>query len=138
MRVPLGIAGVLLLTATPLAAQTSGAIAGRVRDALTGEAVRAALIRVDGGRQGAATDTVGAYRVREVRAVYSADRTAIRNDRAAIRADSADATKLAADQAQLAVDQAKLTADLAPLKIKLQSKREGAVAGEHSESLHLA
>ena len=68
MRVSLGIAGVLLIVAAPLAAQTSGAIAGRVRDALTGEAVRAALIRVDGGRQGAATDTVGAFRVREVRA----------------------------------------------------------------------
>ena len=68
MRVWLGIAGALCIVAPPLAAQTSGAIAGRVRDALTGEAVRAALIRVDGGRQGAATDTVGAFRVREVRA----------------------------------------------------------------------
>jgi len=63
----LRLAGALLVVAAPLTAQTGGAIAGRVRDALTGEPVRAALVSVDGGRQGAATDTGGAYRVREVR-----------------------------------------------------------------------
>ncbi|PYO37927.1 MAG: hypothetical protein DMD29_14535, partial [Gemmatimonadetes bacterium] len=63
----LRLAGALLAAAAPLAAQTGGAIAGRVKDALTGEPIRAALVSVDGGRQGAATDSGGAYRVREVR-----------------------------------------------------------------------
>ena len=63
----LRLAGALLTAAAPLAAQTGGAISGRVTDALTGEAVRAALVSVDGGRQGAATDSGGVYRVREVR-----------------------------------------------------------------------
>ena len=63
----LRLAGALLATAAPLGAQTGGAISGRVTDALTGEPVRAALVSVDGGRQGAATDSGGAYRVREVR-----------------------------------------------------------------------
>ena len=67
MSASLRLAGALLVVAAPLAAQTGGAIAGRVRDALTGGPVRAALVSVDGGRQGAATDTGGAYRVREVR-----------------------------------------------------------------------
>ncbi len=59
--------GALLAAAVPGSAQTGGAIAGYIRDALTGEPVRAALVSVDGGRQGAAADTGGAYRVREVR-----------------------------------------------------------------------
>jgi hypothetical protein len=50
-----------------LTAQTSGAIAGRVRDAVSGGSIAAAVISVDGGRQGAGTDTSGAFRVREVR-----------------------------------------------------------------------
>jgi len=53
--------------APPLAGQTSGAIGGRVRDAVTGNGIAAAVIAVDGGRAGAGTDTSGAFRVREVR-----------------------------------------------------------------------
>jgi hypothetical protein len=63
------VAAVLLVigAAPSLAAQTGGAIAGRVRDAVTGRGLHAVTILVDGGRQGAATDTSGAFRVREVR-----------------------------------------------------------------------
>jgi hypothetical protein len=58
----------LLLAATaPLAAQTSGAIGGRVRDAVGGRGIGGAVISVDRGRAGAGTDTSGAFRVREVR-----------------------------------------------------------------------
>jgi hypothetical protein len=56
-----------LLCGSPAAAQTSGAIAGRVRDATTGQGIGSAVVAVDGGRQGAATDTAGFFRVREVR-----------------------------------------------------------------------
>jgi hypothetical protein len=57
---------VLLGLAAPLAAQTSGAIAGHVRDAVSGRPVPTARVVVD-GRQTALADTAGAYRVREVR-----------------------------------------------------------------------
>lgn len=54
------------LAALPLAAQTSGAIAGHVRDAVSGRPVANARVVVD-GRQSSLVDTLGAYRVREVR-----------------------------------------------------------------------
>ena len=59
--------GAILLCVGSLAAQTGGAIAGRVHDATSSLSIAGALIAVDGGRQGAATDTGGFYRVREVR-----------------------------------------------------------------------
>ncbi len=63
----LAIALLTTLGAAPLAAQTGGAIAGRVRDAVSGRGIAGATIAVDGGRQGAGTDTGGFFRVREVR-----------------------------------------------------------------------
>src|SRR5262252_702531 len=57
----------LLFAARALPAQTGGAIAGRVHDATSSLSIAGAMISVDGGRQGAATDTGGFYRVREVR-----------------------------------------------------------------------
>jgi hypothetical protein len=62
-----GAALILAVAASPAAGQTGGAIAGRVRDATSGLSVAGAVISVDGGRQGAGTDTGGFYRVREVR-----------------------------------------------------------------------
>ncbi len=58
---------VLALVAVRAAAQTGGAIAGQVKDAVSGRSIAAVTITVDGGRQGASTDTGGFYRVREVR-----------------------------------------------------------------------
>ncbi|HKE90747.1 MAG TPA: hypothetical protein VKB45_10440, partial [Gemmatimonadales bacterium] len=66
-RVAGAILSVLISTMGSLAAQTGGAIAGRVHDATSSLSIAGALISVDGGRQGAATDTGGFYRVREVR-----------------------------------------------------------------------
>ena len=51
-----------------LHAQGTGAIAGRVRDASTNQSLHGVTVSVDGGRQGASTDSSGSYRVREVRA----------------------------------------------------------------------
>ena len=58
-----------LAAASPVAAQTNGAIAGHVRDAATGAPLMLARVVVDDGRLGggAVTDTGGAYRIREVR-----------------------------------------------------------------------
>ncbi len=64
---PIAIVLLTALVGAPLAAQTGGAIAGRVRDAVTGQGIAGATIAVDGGRQGGGTDTSGNFRVREVR-----------------------------------------------------------------------
>ncbi|HJQ64819.1 MAG TPA: TonB-dependent receptor, partial [Gemmatimonadales bacterium] len=61
------VALIALLAGGRLGAQTGGAIAGQVKDVLTGRGIAAVTIAVDGGRQGASTDTAGYYRVREVR-----------------------------------------------------------------------
>jgi TonB-dependent receptor-like protein/carboxypeptidase family protein len=67
MRRTARVAALLVTLAGPLAGQTGGAIAGRVRDGTSGQSIGGATISVDGGRQGAATDTGGYFRVREVR-----------------------------------------------------------------------
>ncbi len=53
--------------AGPLAAQVNGAITGRVVDGATGTPISGAQVRILGTGQGAATDTGGRFRVREVR-----------------------------------------------------------------------
>ena len=53
--------------AAPLAAQATGAIAGRVRDS-TGAPLPFVRVTVGIGRQGAETDTLGNYRIREIQA----------------------------------------------------------------------
>lgn len=67
-----GACGLILLllmggAAPALAAQVNGAITGRVTDAATGRALSGAQVRILGTGQGAATDTGGRFRVREVR-----------------------------------------------------------------------
>jgi hypothetical protein len=65
-RVVLGVAIALASGASMAGAQSSGAIAGRVTE-VSGQGIAGATISVDGGRQGASTDTAGYYRVRVVR-----------------------------------------------------------------------
>ncbi|HET7602848.1 MAG TPA: carboxypeptidase-like regulatory domain-containing protein, partial [Gemmatimonadales bacterium] len=64
---------VMLLTATaPAAAQSAGAVAGRITDSASGLPVKGALVTLDEGRRGGVTDSAGLYRIREVRAgVYT-------------------------------------------------------------------
>jgi hypothetical protein len=59
-------AGFVLACAAPAAAQTEGAIAGRVREATANRALAGVQVLVD-ERIGAVTDTAGLYRVRAVR-----------------------------------------------------------------------
>ncbi len=63
---PIGVALAAALGAWPLAAQTSGAIAGHVREAGTGAPLHGAQVSVD-RRLAAVTDSTGAYLVRGVR-----------------------------------------------------------------------
>ncbi|HET7042988.1 MAG TPA: TonB-dependent receptor, partial [Gemmatimonadales bacterium] len=49
-----------------LAAQVNGAIAGRIVDAVTGNGIPGVLVRIQGSAQGAATDSGGRFRIREV------------------------------------------------------------------------
>ncbi len=51
-----------------LAAQTTGAVAGHVRDAATGQPIPLAIVDVDGRAPTATADTSGAYRIRGVQA----------------------------------------------------------------------
>ena len=56
----------------PLAAQASGAIAGRITDASSEAPLAGAVVTIAGGRRGNVSDTSGTYRIREVRSgVYS-------------------------------------------------------------------
>ena len=62
------LAGAALLAwAAPLAAQSTGAIAGVVTDAQTGRGLANVTVTVEGGRRGAVSDSAGRYRIREVR-----------------------------------------------------------------------
>ncbi len=61
------LAFVLVAGAAPLAGQATGAIAGRVRDS-SGAPLPFARVVVGNGRQGAETDSLGNYRIREVQA----------------------------------------------------------------------
>jgi len=70
------VLAVLVLGAAPLAAQSSGAFEGRVTDQSTKHGVGGTLIWVDGGRQGATSDSAGRYRVREVRSGWHRVRAA--------------------------------------------------------------
>src|SRR5688500_18178440 len=63
------VATLLALICGPgvIAAQTTGAVSGHVRDAVTGAPLAGVRVTITDGRQGAVTDTAGAYRIREVR-----------------------------------------------------------------------
>lgn len=62
------LAGLALVAATTsLHAQSTGAIAGVVRDAQTGAPIANVLVSVEEGRRGSVTDSTGRYRIREVR-----------------------------------------------------------------------
>lgn len=67
-RRPLPLLLVVLALVAPhrAAAQVNGAITGRITDAVTGQGLVGVLVRVIGTSQGAATDTGGLYRIREV------------------------------------------------------------------------
>lgn len=58
----------LVALAAPLAAQTSGAIEGRVRDAATGRSLPGSRIEVVGTGLSTESDSTGAFRIAEVRA----------------------------------------------------------------------
>ena len=55
-----------VLVVGPLEAQVNGAITGRITDAVTGQGIQGAQIRIAGAAAGAATDTGGHFRLREV------------------------------------------------------------------------
>ncbi|HTR20446.1 MAG TPA: TonB-dependent receptor [Gemmatimonadales bacterium] len=63
-----GLCFLAVVSTATLRAQATGAVAGRVHDATSGLSLSGVTVTVDGGRQGASSDTSGAYRVREVRA----------------------------------------------------------------------
>jgi outer membrane receptor protein involved in Fe transport len=58
--------GLIIAGATRLAAQTEGAVGGRVHDAATGRSLDGAQVLLD-GRISAVTDSAGLYRIRAVR-----------------------------------------------------------------------
>ena len=66
------VLGLLLLAPGVIGAQTNGAIAGHVRDAVTGRAIALTRVLLDDGPQGSLTDSSGAYRIRTVRAGWHA------------------------------------------------------------------
>lgn len=85
MRRTVVCATLLAAAAGVAAAQTTGAITGRVRDAATGEPLAGVRVLVGDGRQGAMTDSAGEYRVREVRSGVYSVRAALIGYRPAMR-----------------------------------------------------
>ncbi|MGH7533693.1 MAG: carboxypeptidase regulatory-like domain-containing protein, partial [Gemmatimonadales bacterium] len=65
MRPPALAAWAALCLSAPLAAQGTGAIAGKVHDAVTGRPLIGAVVRLQGG-ESVRTDTGGVFRIREV------------------------------------------------------------------------
>lgn len=66
MRRALGVAALLVLAARPLSAQGGGAIAGTVRDAVSGVPLADVQVSIPGAQRSAITDTAGVFRLREV------------------------------------------------------------------------
>ncbi len=83
----LRLAGLLLLVAaSPLAAQSVGAVTGIVREADAGSVgLAGALITVDGGRQSVVTDQRGVYRLREISAGWHSIKAAAIGHRPLVR-----------------------------------------------------
>jgi outer membrane receptor protein involved in Fe transport len=78
LLVPALAVAALACLGRPLAAQASGAIAGRVTDASSGSPLAGATVTISDGRRGNVSDTSGAYRIREVRSgIYSVSVRAI-------------------------------------------------------------
>jgi len=102
----------LLLVAGSLRAQTSGAIAGHVRNASTAQPIAMARVVLDGGPQGALTDSSGAYRIRAVRAGWHALRVDVigyrgaRRDSVLVRSGETSIVDVALQPAALQVDTA--------------------------------
>jgi hypothetical protein len=99
------------LLAPPRAvAQTSGDIAGRVRDAATGRGVPLARVTLDGGPRYTFTDTAGTYRLREVRAGRHAllieliGYRGVRHDSVVVRAGETAVVDVALQPAALQID----------------------------------
>ena len=67
MRRWLALAAAGACAATRLQAQATGVLSGRVRDAVTGAPLALVRVVVDGGPRGAVSDTLGNYRIRELR-----------------------------------------------------------------------
>ena len=65
-RALLSVLAFLGVGIAPVAAQSGGAIAGRVQDAVSGRPLEGVLIVVDSGPRGAVSDAAGSYRIREV------------------------------------------------------------------------
>jgi hypothetical protein len=101
---------VALLAAAPAVAQTGGAIAGRVRDGVSGRPLGLARVSVDDDRHGTVSDTSGAYRVREVRsgwhrvAVTLIGYRPVRHDSVLVRAGETTTLDVALQPAAVAVE----------------------------------
>jgi outer membrane receptor protein involved in Fe transport len=137
--VALAFAVLTLSSDRPLRAQT-GAIAGVVTDSASGHPVVGAILTVGEGRQGAVTDTSGAYRIRGVRAgLYSLSVRAV--GYAPLRRDSIVITAGATAVANVAMRPRAI--ELAPLVVEtwdrvldpLQTQSEQVISSEDLKRL---
>ena len=126
----------LAATGSPLSAQTSGALAGTVRDAVSGRGIAEAVVLIGDGRRGATTDTSGSYRVREVRSGWYrvsvraiGYRPAVR-DSVLVRSGETTVLDLALSQAAVQLDSLVAVAPVDPVLDPFVTQSEQRITAE--------
>ncbi|HET9293083.1 MAG TPA: TonB-dependent receptor, partial [Gemmatimonadales bacterium] len=137
-------AACFLAAAAPLAAQSTGAISGTVRDASSGRPLASALVTIEEGRRGAVTDATGGFRIREVRSGWHRVRAAligyqpIVRDSVLVRAGGTIVLDLTLRPAAVEVESLIVHADVDPLLDPLATPTEQKVTAEEIRRLPIS
>lgn len=137
-------AACFLAAAAPLAAQSTGAISGTVRDASSGRPLASALVTIEEGRRGAVTDATGSFRIREVRSGWHRVRAAligyqpIVRDSVLVRAGGTIVLDLTLRPAAVEVESLIVHADVDPLLDPLATPTEQKVTAEEIRRLPIS
>jgi outer membrane receptor protein involved in Fe transport len=131
----------LLALATPLAAQSTGAIAGTVRDAQTGRGIANVLVSIEDGRRGTTTDSGGNYRLREVKSGYQKLRAVLigytphTRDSLLVRAGGTLLLDISLQPSVVNIDSIAVKAQVDPVLDPLATATKQSITGEQIRNL---